>query len=112
MRPPGLRKSGRALWRAVLASYELDEHETVILKEACRTCDSLDALQALLEAEGITAESSQGMRIHPALLELRQHRIAFARLLTALRIPRGEGDDVRTQQRGVRGVYGLAGDGS
>ena len=37
-RPPsGLRKSGRALWRAVLTDYELDEHEGAILTQACRT---------------------------------------------------------------------------
>lgn len=112
--PAGLRRSGRALWRAVLRDYELDEHEQTILRESCRTADSLDDLQALLEAEGLTSESSQGVRIHPALVELRQQRIAFARLLTALRIPAGEVNDGRGQHRGgARGVYGLAsGDGS
>lgn len=107
--PAGLRRSGRALWRAVMAAYELDEHETTLLREACRTSDSLDDLQALLEAEGVMSESSQGVRVHPALVELRQQRIAFARLLTALRIPTGEGADTgRTQVRGgTRGVYGI-----
>lgn len=114
-RPPtGLRRSGRALWRAVMRDYELDEHETTILRESCRTADSLDDLQALLDSEGITSESSQGVRVHPALVELRQQRIAFARLLTALRIPTGEATgDGRTQHRGAtRGVYGIAGDAS
>jgi hypothetical protein len=36
------------------------------------------------------SESSQGVRVHPALVELRQQRIAFARLLTAVRIPVGD----------------------
>jgi hypothetical protein len=40
--------SGRALWRAVLADYVLDEHETAILKEACRTADLCDRLEVLL----------------------------------------------------------------
>lgn len=108
-RPPaGLRTSGRALWSAVLNDYELDEHEAVILREACRTADSIDALQAVLDAEGVMSESSQGARTHPALTELRQQRVTFARLLTALRIPQGETDG-RTQTRGgVRGVYGIA----
>jgi hypothetical protein len=98
------------LWRAVLRDYELDEHEVVILREACRTADSLDGLQALLDAEGLTSESSQGVRVHPALVELRQQRVTFARLLTALRIPAGETEG-RTQPRGgLRGVYGLAED--
>ena len=110
-RPPtGLQRPGRALWRAVLVDFELDEHETAILLEACRTADSLAGLQALLDAEGLLSESSQGVRVHPALVELRQQRIAFARLLTALRIPSGERADGRTQVRGApRGVYGIAG---
>ena len=79
----------------------------------CRTVDSLDDLQALLDAEGITSESSQGLRVHPALVELRQQRIAFARLLTALRIPTGDAGVGRTQTRGgIRGVYGIAGSAS
>src|SRR4051794_20787006 len=88
--PSGLRKSGRALWRAVLRDYELDEHETTILREACRTADSLDALQGLVDSDGLMSETSQGPRVHPALVEARQQRVTFARLLTALRIPTGE----------------------
>ena len=107
--PAGLLKSGRALWRAVMRDYALDEHETTILREACRTADSLDALQAQLVADGIMSESSQGSRVHPALVEIRQQRVTFARLLTALRIPQGESDG-RTQSRGgTRGVYGIKG---
>lgn len=106
-RPPaGLRKSGRALWRSLLADYELDEHEVTVLREACRTADSLDDLQARLDADGLMSQTSQGSRVHPALVELRQQRIAFARMLTALRIPAGETSDGRTQTRGsTRGVY-------
>lgn len=107
--PSGLRTSGRALWRAVLTDYDLDEHETVLLREACRTADSLDALQAVLDAEGVMSESSQGVRTHPALTELRQQRVTFARLLTALRVPQGEEDGRGQSRGGIRGVYGIAG---
>jgi len=106
--PDGLQDSGKALWGAVLDDYALDEHELTILREACRTADLLDGLQATLEAEGLMSETSQGSRVHPAAVELRQQRVTFARLVTALRIPAGE-DDGRTQRRGgTRGVYGLA----
>lgn len=106
-RPPvGLRQSGRVLWRAVLTDFELTKHEETVLREACRTADSLDDLQNLLEAEGLTSETSQGKRVHPALVELRQQRIALARLFAALHIPVGE-DTGRTQHRGTRGVYGI-----
>ncbi len=108
--PSGLRRSGRALWRAVMRDYELDEHETTILREACRTADSLDSLQALIESDGLMSSTSQGPRIHPALVEARQQRLTFARLLTALRIPTGETAGGRVPQRGgARGVYGLHG---
>jgi hypothetical protein len=111
--PARLRASGRALWRAVLDDYDLDQHELTILREACRTADSLDMLQKLLEADGPMSSSSQGDRVHPALVELRLQRVTFARLLTALRIPSGDttaNPGVRDQARGaIRGVYGVAG---
>lgn len=106
--PEGLRESGRALWHALMADYDLGEHETTVLREACRTADSLDDLQQLLEVEGLMSSTSQGPRIHPALVELRQQRMTFARLLTALRIP--DEDTTRAPARpGTRGVYGLRG---
>lgn len=110
-RPPtGLKKSGRALWTAVLTEYELDEHESATLTQACRITDHCDALQRLLESEGVISESSQGSRVHPALVELRQQSIALARLMSALRIPAGEQNDGRAQHRpGVRGVYSIGG---
>ena len=109
-RPPtGLQLSGRTLWRAVLRDFELDEHEVVVLREACRTADSLDALQALLDEEGAMSSTSHGPRVHPALPELRQQRIALARLITALRIPAGVEDDGRAGTRALRGVYRLGG---
>jgi len=109
-RPPaGLRKSGRDLWRAVQNDFELDEHESATLTQACRLTDLCDELQGVLDAEGLMSESSQGSRVHPAAVELRQQSIALARLLSVLRIPAGE-DDGRTQRRpGVRGVYPIRG---
>lgn len=112
--PTGLRRSGRALWRAVLRDFELDEHERATLLQACRLADVCDTLARTIEAEGIMSESSQGGRVHPAVVELRQQGIALARLMTALRIPAGEDTGAgRTQSRpGVRGVYGIAGGAS
>lgn len=108
--PRGLRKSGRALWRAVLADFELDTHEAAILTQACRLTDLCDQLQGTLDTEGLMSQTSQGARIHPAAVELRQQSIALARLMSALRIPAGEEEDGRTQPRaGVRGVYSIGG---
>lgn len=113
-RPPtGLRKSGRELWRALLTDYELDQHEQATLLQACRLADICDDLQRTIESEGLMSESSQGPRVHPAVVELRQQGIALARLLAALRIPAGEADDGRTPARpGARGVYAIRGGGA
>lgn len=111
--PSGLGASGRALWRAVLDDYELGAHELALLKSACATADAIDRLQTALDNDGVMSESSQGIRVHPALPELRQQRLTFARLLTALRVPTGEEAagtaEPRGQRRGIRGVYSIAG---
>jgi len=98
----------------VLVEFDLDKHERAILREACRTADAIDLVQEEVDADGPMSESSQGVRVHPALVELRQQRLAFARLVTALRIPSdSEAQQPRTQRRGpFRGVYGIAGGAS
>ncbi len=109
--PAGLGASGRGLWRAVQSEFELDEPESTILREACRTADSLDALQAQLDNDGVMSESSQGARVHPALVELRQQRVTLARLFAALAMP-SDGLDAterHRQRRAPRGVYGITG---
>jgi len=106
-----LGASGRRLAAAVLADFTLDEHESTLLREACRTADLVDRLQETIDADPLLTATSQGQRIHPAITEIRQQRIALARILAALRMPAGDesqGDQKGRQQRrmGVRGVYG------
>jgi hypothetical protein len=106
-----LKSSGRALWREVQSEYELEEHERGLLLEMARSVDQLDALNAIVEAEGVMQPGVD--RVHPALVEARQLRIAYARLSAALRLPAGdEGDPAanrRPQRRtGARGVYRVA----
>ncbi|MFD0685895.1 P27 family phage terminase small subunit [Actinomadura fibrosa] len=112
--PAELKASGRRLWREVQERYELEEHERGLLLEMCRTVDMLDTLAALVADEGPTVVDHTGnTRVHPALVEARQLRIAYARLAAALRLPAGEEDEgvTRRPQRrvGVRGVYGPRG---
>ncbi len=108
--PAGTEAAGRRLWLSVVAAFELDEHELVMLRQAVRTVDLLDELQRAVDADGVLVSSPQGERTHPGVVELRQQRIALARLLAALRLPQGaEGDQqqgARPQRRvGVRGPY-------
>ena len=85
--PEGAGKAGTALWRAVVAEYELEEHELLLLREAVRTVDVLDDLTAQVAADGSVVDSPQGSKAHPALVEVRQQRIALACVLAALRLP-------------------------
>ncbi len=106
--PVGLRTGGRRLWVAVMAEFELDEHETCLLLEACRTVDLLDVLATAVEADGALVDSAQGQRVHPAVVESRQQSICLARLIAALRLPSGDESDARPQRRvAARGVYAL-----
>jgi hypothetical protein len=104
----GLKRSGRALWRSVMADYQLEPHEQTLLTEVCRTADLIDRLQTVLDTDGPMAESSQGIRVHPAAVELRQQRVTFARLLAALGVPSGAEEEA-APQGAPRGVYRLRG---
>ena len=105
--PAGVTGSGRSLWTSTVAAFELDEHELALLREACRTAVSIDGLQAVIDRDGVLNTSPQGVRAHPALVELRQQRICFARLVAQLGIPAGDSAD--GQRRATRGVYGIKG---
>lgn len=105
--------AGSQLWESVVSVLELDGHEERLLTELCRTADQLDALQTIVDRDGVLSDSSQGVRAHPALQELRQQRIAFARLVTALGLPSGLKDakdkNKRSRPRPLRGVYSIGG---
>lgn len=111
--PTGAKAAGKRLWRSILAEYQLEEHEAALLREMVRTVDRLDQLHALVEADGVMV----GDRLHPAMVEARQLRIALARLAAALRLPAGDEESTdakagtrRPQRRvGVRGPYRLRG---
>ena len=108
--PRGTGPAGRRLWRAVLAEYELAEHELTLLRQAARVADLCEDLQHRVDDEGPLL----GDRAHPALVELRQQRILLARLIVALRVPLEDeehdtGTARRSQRRGLRGVHGIRG---
>ncbi len=107
-------EAGMRLWHSVVAVYDLEEHELALLREACSTVDLLAHLEADVRRDGGIIDSPHGRKAHPAAVELRQQRIALARLLAALRLPAGEeGDEqasARTPRRvGARGVYRVGG---
>lgn len=108
-----LGPSGRALFDDITGRFALDQGERLLLLNAARTADRLDALDAEVTRDGVTVETVQGLRAHPALVEQRQQAVTLARLVSALRVPEDEaGDDGEAVQRpqrraGVRGPYRL-----
>ena len=102
--PDGLGEKGRRLWDAVSGDFELAEHELAVLEEACRVRDQVEKLREAVEKDGTMISSSQGSRLHPAIAESRQQRLALARLLATLAVP-GLEDEELPNSRGVRGVY-------
>ena len=94
-------------------AYELEQHELVLLVQACRVVTTLDALDAEVQRAGaVVATAGGGTKASPAAIESRQQSIALARVLAALRLPAGAAGDhqlgARPQRRSApRGVYGL-----
>ncbi len=92
--PPGLGKSGRALWRKVNAEFGLAAHESAILTQVCRIVDRLDAIEAELSGAALTVAGSTGQpRAHPLLAEWRMQARVLESLSRALSIPL-PGEDV------------------
>jgi len=103
--PVELGDAGRKLWADVLATYALEAHERVILREACEVTDLLSILNAQVRREGPTVPTpGGGIKSHPAEVAARANRIVLGRLLAHPRFPAD--DDAAGAPRGPRGFYG------
>ena len=105
--PANLGAAGRRLWRSVLKEFDLEEHELALLRRACHVADRCDQLQAVIDSEGLFETNRLNERkMHPAVPELRQQEILFAKLIVAMRVPLGEAgdDEARPQLRALRGL--------
>lgn len=102
--PADLDTAGRKLWRDILRTHDLDGRELAILHEAARQADALDAMTKVLASVGYTTTGSAGQqRLHPAVSESRQARLALGRLLDLLHLPDDEEPRRdRAQQRRIR----------
>ena len=71
-RPPaGLEAAGKAFWRSVLAAYELNPVEAVMLGQACKTVDLLEQVDAALADYGVVSSRSRGQPVPNRLLMVR-----------------------------------------
>jgi hypothetical protein len=66
----------------------------------CRTIDACEALQALIDRDGLTVAGSAGQeRLHPGITELRGTRLALGRLLSQLGLPDEDGTTMASPER-------------
>lgn len=91
--PRGLRAGGKRLWAAVMADFELDETAAAVLTEACRTVDLLADLRAEIAESGLKADSPQGVRVSPFVVEARMQRQLLAKLIREIGLPKELADD-------------------
>lgn len=97
------QRPGETLRAAVLDRYELEPNEVVLLDAAARTADIVEALQLVVDREGVMVDG----RPHPAAVEARMQRLTLGRLLAGLRLPVPDDDErVHQPRRGPRGFYG------
>ena len=90
--PKGLGPDGSALWARMTAAYEFGETESALLAAACRQSDDVALIEKTIAADGAIVEGSKGQpRLNAAFAEVRQGRLALAKLLGALAVPE---DDV------------------
>jgi hypothetical protein len=86
--PTGMKAAGKALWKEVTGTYSLAPGEMPLLALACRQADDVAALEALLAADGLVVAGSAGqLRLSAVVTELRQGRLALAKLLDQLALP-------------------------
>lgn len=71
--------------------------EVELLRECCRLLDECEVLRERIAIDGMTVlGSAKQPRIHPAVAELRQSRLALGRLLGQLDLPDENGDALPT----------------
>ena len=69
----------------------LSAYELLVLDHACRLADSVDALAAAVEQDGVVVIGAAGQkRLNATVVELRQSRLALAKLLGSLALPSSE----------------------
>jgi phage terminase small subunit len=89
--PDALGDEGRTLWSSILADlaegWEFDARDFHRLEEACVLADQIALLDEAVRTEGATVIGSRGQsRVHPAVAEARQLRLAQHRLLGSLQL--------------------------
>jgi hypothetical protein len=107
--PASLGTAGKRCWKALFSDlpedWELTAREVELLRNGCRQADLVSELETALSSEGIVVLGAGGQtRMNAVATELRQSRIALARLLGEIELPADAGEEPRTAkaQRATR----------
>lgn len=91
--PDGLEKAGKRVWTQILAEFDLDSRELLVLEQAARQADAVAALEAEVASSGLVGRGSSGQpRLSQTVVELRQARLALSKLLGELALPDDDGE--------------------
>lgn len=83
--PAHLSPATQAWWRAVVETYELEEHHLRLLQLACESWDRVQGAREKLAKDGTVYIDRFGQpRKHPSVGIEEQARLAFARLVREL----------------------------
>jgi phage terminase small subunit len=85
-RPPrGLTERSNALWRGILADYDLTPPECAVLEEALRLLDRASEARAVVDRDGpVFLDRWSRPKVHPMLAVERDMRALFIRNLREL----------------------------
>ncbi len=86
--PAGLRKPGKALWRAIQDAYQIDDPGGLAhLTTACRAEDDIARWRAIVAVEGDLVEDRFGQKkAHPLLASIRDAESSKRHSLKALNL--------------------------
>jgi hypothetical protein len=90
--PNGLGSAGRQLWHEITASFTLRSDGRALLVQACKLSDEIHALELALPGAPpiITSYPAGSYKSNPLYSQVRDHRLALARLLQQLALARVE----------------------
>ena len=106
--PPGLKTRGARTWVTMTSEYSFNDapERLLILEELCRCIDTVDRLQAIIDAESdLRVKGSQGQPVAlPEIAEARQWRQSVIALTRALALPADDEQDLSPTALGKLGA--------
>lgn len=103
--PDNLGPAGLELWESIteVFSFEEEPGKIMLLSRACRTADTIAALEAEASTQSLTAKGSMGQAvINPLVAECRAQTSLLDRLLKSLGLPETEEEQLERAQRRSR----------